>query len=202
MDLNWSELKTIDGLVPAIVQDARTSQVLMLAYMNEESFGKTIETGLVTFFSRSRNELWTKGETSGHYLHYVSHAIDCDADTLLIQANPDGPACHTGARTCFTDSAVGSLGFLGELERIIASREGADPSSSYTSQLLSAGPAASARKVGEEGLEVAMAAVTESEDRVVEESADLLYHLLVVLKSRGLPLRDVIDTLAERHREK
>lgn len=202
MELNWSDLKTIDGLVPAIVQDARTSQVLMLAYMNEESFGRTIETGLVTFFSRSRAELWTKGETSGNYLRYVSHAFDCDSDTLLIQANPEGPACHTGSRTCFTDSAAGSLGFLGELERIIASREGADPEGSYTSRLLSEGPAAPARKVGEEGVEVAMAAVIESDDRVVEESADLLYHLLVVLRSRGLSLGNVIDVLADRHRKK
>lgn len=201
MELNWSELTTVDGLVPAIVQDARTSQVLMLAYMNEESFRKTMETGFVTFFSRSRGELWTKGETSGNYLRYVSHAVDCDSDTLLVQANPDGPACHTGSRTCFTDSTVGSLGFLGELEDIIASREGADPESSYTSRLLSEGPAAPARKVGEEGLEVAMAAVTESDERVLEESADLLYHLLVVLKSRGLSLSDVVDVLVDRHRK-
>lgn len=200
MIMSWSELKTTNGLVPAIIQDALTGQVLMLAYMNEASFEKTVETGLVTFYSRSRNELWTKGETSGNLLHYVSHEVDCDHDTLLVKARPDGPACHTGARTCFVDSPEGSYGFLGDLEAVIASREGADTGTSYTSELLSGGPAASARKVGEEALEVTIAAISESDERLAEESADLLYHLLVVLRSRGLSLRDVVGVLDGRHR--
>lgn len=200
--MNWSDLKTENGLVPAIVQDARTGQVLMLAYMNIEAFEKTLETGLVTFFSRSRAKLWTKGETSGNFLRYVSHQIDCDGDTILVKARPDGPTCHTGARTCFVDSPDGSFGFLGELEAVIASRENADPEKSYTSELLSGGPAAPARKVGEEAVEVAIAAINESDERLAEESADLVYHLLVLLKSRGLSLADVAHVLEERHARK
>ncbi|MFV1981324.1 MAG: bifunctional phosphoribosyl-AMP cyclohydrolase/phosphoribosyl-ATP diphosphatase HisIE [Rhodothermia bacterium] len=200
--MNWSELKTEDGLVPAIVQDARTGQVLMLAYMNREAFAKTLETGLVTFFSRSRGKLWTKGETSGNFLRYVSHRNDCDGDAILVKARPDGPTCHTGARTCFVDSPDGSFGFLGELEAVIVSRENTDPKKSYTSELLSGGPAATARKVGEEAVEVTIAAITESDERLAEESADLVYHLLVLLRSRGLSLNDVAGILEERHTRK
>ena len=197
--MNWSELKTDNGLIPAVVQHTVSGQVLMLAYMNEESFTKTLETGLVTFFSRSRQELWTKGETSGNTLHYVGHEVDCDRDTILVRARPEGPVCHTGSRTCFVDSDDGAFGFLGELESVIASRDGADPGESYTAMLLAGGPAAPARKVGEEAVEVLAAALSESDERVAEESADLLYHLLVVLKSRGLTLQDVVDVLESRH---
>jgi phosphoribosyl-ATP pyrophosphohydrolase/phosphoribosyl-AMP cyclohydrolase len=198
--MDWAEFTTQNGLVPAIVQDAKTGQVLMLAYMNEESYRKTLDTGLVTFYSRSREQLWTKGESSGNQLHYVDHAVDCDRDTLLVRAIPVGPVCHTGSRTCFTDSTDGALGFLGTLESVIASREDANPSESYTARLLQDEGNATARKVGEEGLEVAMAALSESDERLAEESADLLYHLLVVLRSRGLSLADVLDVLEARHR--
>jgi phosphoribosyl-ATP pyrophosphohydrolase/phosphoribosyl-AMP cyclohydrolase len=198
--MDWTAIKTRDGLIPAIVQDASTGQVLMMAYMNEEAFSRTVETGLVTFYSRSRQKLWTKGETSNNVLQYVSHTLDCDRDTLLVLAIPEGPTCHTGSRTCFTDSTEGAFGFLGELEAIITSRQGADPASSYTASLLQEGPTAPARKVGEEGLEVTIAAITESDERLAEESADLLYHLLVVLRSRGLTLADVVRTLRSRHR--
>lgn len=198
--MRWSDLNTTDGLIPAIIQNARTGQVLMLAYMDEEAFTKTRETGLVTFFSRSRQELWTKGETSGNYLRYVSHRVDCDADTLLVKAHPDGPVCHKGTRTCFVDSSDGAFGFLGELEDVIASREGADPHVSYTSRLLSEGPVGPSRKVGEEGIETAIAGITESDERLKEESADLLYHLLVLLKARGSTLSDVVAVLEQRHR--
>jgi phosphoribosyl-ATP pyrophosphohydrolase/phosphoribosyl-AMP cyclohydrolase len=196
--MSWSEINSTDGLVPAIVQDATTGQVLMLAYMNQESFEKTLDTELVTFFSRSRNELWTKGETSGNYLRYVSHTIDCDGDTVLVKALPDGPVCHTGARTCFVDSSEGAFGFLGDLEAVIASRENSGDEQSYTNQLLSEGPAAPARKVGEEALEVTIAAISESDERLAEESADLVYHLLVLLRSRGMSLADIVRVLQKR----
>ena len=188
------------GLVPVIVQDDTTGQILMLGYMSSEAFEATVSSGLVTFFSRSRRELWVKGETSGNYLHYQRHLVDCDGDTLIVFAKPDGPVCHTGSQTCFVDSSDGSFGFLGALESIIADRATSGSEESYTNRLLKDGPGAAAQKVGEEGVEVALAAVSQSDDDVLNESADLLYHLLVVLRSRGLSLSQVAKILADRHK--
>jgi phosphoribosyl-ATP pyrophosphohydrolase/phosphoribosyl-AMP cyclohydrolase len=190
-----------DGIVPAVVQSADTSQILMVGYMTRESLDATIATGSVTFYSRSKGRLWTKGETSGNRLEFVSFAVDCDGDALLVQARPTGPVCHTGASTCFVDGPDGAFGFLGRLESIIDERGAAGDATSYTRSLLEAGPAAPARKVGEEAVEVAIAALDESDDRVVEETADLLYHLLVLLKSRGLSLDDAVRVLHQRHED-
>ena len=200
--IDWSDPKHVDGLIPAIVQDATTGQILMLGYMNRESFDRTLESGLVTFFSRSRQELWTKGETSGNRLEYVGHEIDCDSDTLLVSAKPSGPVCHTGSRTCFVDSPDGSFGFFGSLERIVSDRADADPAESYTARLLNEGPVGAARKVAEEGVEVTIAAISESDERLTEEAADLVYHLVVTLRSRGLSLADVAAVLERRHAER
>jgi len=187
------------GIVPAIVQDAATSQVLMVGYMSKESLEATVRTGRVTFYSRSKGRLWTKGETSGNHLEFHGFEIDCDGDALLIQAAPTGPVCHTGASTCFVDGPKGSFGFLGRLEDIIDERARGEDEESYTHRLLAEGPAAAARKVGEEAVEVAIASLQETDERVKEETADLLYHLLVLLKSRDLKLRDAVEVLRDRH---
>lgn len=193
------------GLLPAIVQDARTGAVLMLGYMNREALHTTFERGRVVFFSRSKQRLWMKGETSGHYLDLVEIRTDCDRDTLLITARPNGPACHLGTRTCFGDEPATSgeaLGFLSKLEAIIEQRIAQSPEGSYTARLYAQGPRRIAQKVGEEGLEVALAAVAESDVEVIAESADLLFHLLVLLKSRDVPLTRVVAELASRHAAK
>jgi phosphoribosyl-ATP pyrophosphohydrolase/phosphoribosyl-AMP cyclohydrolase len=187
------------GIVPAVVQNAATSQVLMVGYMSKESLEATVLTGRVTFYSRSKDRLWTKGETSGNHLEFLGYTIDCDGDALLIQAVPTGPVCHTGASTCFVDGPKGSFGFLGRLEDIIDERAKGGDEGSYTHRLLAGGPAAAARKVGEEAVEVAIAALEETDDRLKEETADLLYHLLVLLKSRGLRLHDAVEVLRDRH---
>lgn len=189
------------GLVPAVVQDVSTGQVLMLGYVSRESLEKTIRTGHVTFYSRSKRQLWVKGETSGNFLEFVSMRVDCDGDTILIQAHPTGPVCHTGNATCFVDSHEGAFGFLGELELIIDARAEAADESSYTYRLLTEGTSAPARKVGEEAVEVAIAALEETDERLKEETADLLYHLLVLLKARGLRLGDAVEVLRKRHGE-
>lgn len=173
------------GLVPVIVQDAATRDVLMLGYMTQESLQATLATGYVTFFSRSKNRLWRKGETSGHVLTVVSMDIDCDGDTLLIKATPAGPICHLGTDTCFGDVAR-STHVLDDLEQIVAQRASADPETSYTARLMARGVTKIAQKVGEEGLETALAAVAETDERVVSESADLIYHLLVLWASKGI----------------
>ena len=188
-----------NGLVPAIIQDFSTGQVLMVGYMSDESLRETVASGLVTFYSRSKNRLWTKGESSGNHLAFVDYAIDCDGDALLIRAEPSGPVCHTGSSTCFVDGPDGSFGFLGHLEAVINQRAADDDEGSYTKSLLENGSAASARKVGEEAVEVAIASLDESQERVADEAADLLYHLLVLLKSRDLTLSDVVAVLASRH---
>ncbi len=188
-----------NGLIPAIIQDAVTGRVLMLGFMNEEALQKTKKTGLVTFFSRSRQTLWTKGETSGNYLKVVDILIDCDRDTLLIKANPQGPVCHTGKDTCFAEQNRGSLQFLEYLEEIIEDRKKNPQSDSYTSKLFSKGIKKIAQKVGEEATEVVIDAVDGNNERLLEESADLIYHLLVLLKARGFGLRDVVKVLEERH---
>ena len=196
MNIDW---KKGAGLVPAIVQNAKTEQVLMLGYMNEESLAKTNETGLVTFYSRTRQELWTKGETSGNTLNLVSITIDCDRDTLLVRATPQGPTCHEGTVSCFGDDGPQGLGFLGYLEDLIEARKTADPESSYTAKLLQGPLRRAAQKVGEEGVETALAAVAETEDKLTSEAADLLYHLTVLLAAKDVKLADVIDELRSRH---
>ena len=188
------------GLVPAIVQDADTLQVLMLGYMNEAALAETRKSGLVTFYSRSRNKLWTKGETSGNVLRLVSLQEDCDADAVLVMARPEGPTCHEGTVSCFGKGGASGVGFLGELERVVASRDGDDPDESYTARLLAKPVHKVAQKVGEEGVEVALAATSEGDGEFAGEAADLLYHLLVLLRKRGMGLGDVMQVLKERHR--
>jgi phosphoribosyl-ATP pyrophosphohydrolase/phosphoribosyl-AMP cyclohydrolase len=191
------------GLVPAIVQDADTGAVLMLAYMNREALEQTLTRKRAVFYSRSKQRLWEKGETTGHTLDVVDVVVDCDSDTLLVTARPRGPACHNGTLTCFGDevrSAAGQHAFLARLETVIAQRATESPDSSYTAKLLDKGVARVAQKVGEEGVEVALAGVGSDADKVVEESADLLFHLLVLLRARGLTLAQVIAKLESRHR--
>jgi phosphoribosyl-ATP pyrophosphohydrolase/phosphoribosyl-AMP cyclohydrolase len=193
------------GLLPAVIQDARTGRVLMLGYMNEESLRRTLDGRRVVFFSRSRNALWTKGETSGHYLDVVDVSADCDADTILVLANPQGPACHKGTETCFAEAAspaASQLAFLASLEATIARRIAESPEGSYTSRLYSSGLGRIAQKVGEEGVETALAAVTREDGELLGECADLLYHLLVLLKARNLSLEQVVQELASRHASK
>jgi len=190
------------GLLPAVVQHASTGAVLMVGFMNAAAVRATLERHRVVFFSRTRQRLWEKGETSGHALELADIRHDCDADTLLIAAWPRGPVCHTGTRTCFGDeplAAVEHLGFLAELERIVAQRAAERPEGSYTARLFAQGVRRLAQKVGEEGLEVALAAVAEGDDALVEEAADLIFHLLVLLKSRELPLARVLAELEARH---
>ena len=188
------------GLVPAIIQDAQTKTVLMLGYMNEESLRKTQETGLVTFYSRSRQCLWTKGETSGNYLHVVSIKSDCDNDTLLIQANPDGPTCHTGTDTCWgEENKPNPLLFLSELSDFIEKRHEEMPEGSYTTSLFKDGLNRMAQKVGEEALELVIEATNGTNDRLIYEGSDMLYHLIVLLTSKGLRIEDMARELMERH---
>jgi phosphoribosyl-ATP pyrophosphohydrolase/phosphoribosyl-AMP cyclohydrolase len=190
------------GLVPVIVQHALNGSVLMLGYMNREALDLTLERGRVVFFSRSRQRLWEKGETSGHSLELRSAQLDCDADTLLLTAVPTGPVCHTGSLTCFGDepmTAATGLGFLAELERIIAQRVAESPQGSYTARLVQRGVKRVAQKVGEEGVEVALAGCVEDDPALLGECADLLYHLLVLLRARSLSLAQVIDALRARH---
>jgi phosphoribosyl-ATP pyrophosphohydrolase/phosphoribosyl-AMP cyclohydrolase len=189
-----------DGLVPAIVQDADSGQVLMLGYMDQAALAATRASGKLTFFSRSKGRLWTKGERSGNVLELVSIAQDCDADALLVLARPAGPTCHLGSASCFGEAEV--AGMLGRLDALIAARAAARPEGSYTTRLLEAGLPRIAQKVGEEGLEAALAAVTGDEDALVGEAADLVYHLLVLLRARGLGLADIVRVLAQRHAEK
>ena len=188
------------GLVPAIVQDAKTEQVLMLGYMNEASLAKTQETGLVTFYSRSRQELWTKGETSGNTLKLQSITVDCDNDTLLVRAVPTGPTCHEGTVSCFGDNGPEGLGFLAYLEDLIEGRKTAEADSSYTASLLQGPLRRAAQKVGEEGVETALAAVAETKDKLASEAADLVYHLLVLLAAKDVKFESVIAELKSRHK--
>lgn len=186
------------GLVPAVVQDASTGTVLMLGYMNAEALAQTRSSGLVTFFSRSKQRLWTKGESSGHVLQVQSIRLDCDRDALLIKAAPKGPVCHTGADTCWGEENK-LAGFLNELEQIIEQRRRADPATSYTAGLL-AGPVSSiAQKVGEEAVETVIEAMGNDRERLLNESADLLYHLLVLLAAKDIRLSAVEQVLRERH---
>lgn len=193
--LNWTKMQ---GLIPAIVQDVNTSQVLMLGYMNEAAWLQTLETQLVTFYSRSKQRLWIKGETSQHYLQLVDHAIDCDQDCILVWARPVGPTCHRGTDSCFdTTKQASSFDFL---EQRIEQRAAADDANSYTRQLLTSGVKRMAQKVGEEGVEVALAAMANDDNELKNESADLLYHLCVLLHAKGLRLSDIIAVLQSRDR--
>jgi len=202
-ELDWSKS---GGLLPAIVQDADSGAVLMLGYMNREALAATQSSGRVTFWSRSKQRLWTKGETSGHFLQVRDMAADCDADTLLILATPHGPVCHLGTPSCFGDSppqaAVGRIGFLATLEGVIAERLSTRPEGSYTAKLMAEGTRRIAQKVGEEGLELALASVAQPDDEVVAEAADLLYHLMLLLKARHLSLPRVVAELEARHESK
>jgi phosphoribosyl-ATP pyrophosphohydrolase/phosphoribosyl-AMP cyclohydrolase len=201
-DLERLDFAKGDGLIPAIIQHAGTSAVLMLGYMSREALQETLTRRRVVFFSRSKGRLWEKGETSGHFLELADIRADCDRDTLLITALPRGPVCHEGTATCFGDEPLTQsekLSFLATLEGVIAQRLSEHPQGSYTARLVSEGPKRIAQKVGEEGLEVALAAVAEADQQVIAESADLLYHLLVLLKNRGLSLESVVAELRSRH---
>lgn len=188
------------GLVPAVVQDADTLQILMLGYMNAEALQKTFDSGLVTFFSRSKNRLWTKGETSGDTLRLVQILADCDEDALLVTARPNGPTCHTKTTSCFGMEDAPGIGFLGQLAAIVADRAKADPADSYTARLMHKGIAKIAQKVGEEGLETALAGRAGDLDELHGEAADLLYHLTVLLMARDTSLEAVLDVLRDRHK--
>jgi phosphoribosyl-ATP pyrophosphohydrolase/phosphoribosyl-AMP cyclohydrolase len=193
------------GLLPAVVQHAHTGQVLMVAFMNDAALRTTLESRRVTFFSRTKNRLWTKGETSNHFLNLVDIAIDCDNDSILVTALPAGPTCHTGAQSCFGDAirpSAANLAFLAQLERVIADRVAQRPEGSYTAKLWSDGITRMAQKVGEEGVEVALAAATQDNERLIGESADLLFHLALLLKRRDLSLANVIAELEQRHAAK
>ncbi|WP_372487400.1 bifunctional phosphoribosyl-AMP cyclohydrolase/phosphoribosyl-ATP diphosphatase HisIE [Stenotrophomonas lacuserhaii] len=192
--LDWSKG---DGLLPAVVQDADSLQVLMLGYVSAESLQVTLQTGHMTFFSRSRQRLWTKGEQSGNVLAVQSIAVDCDADTLLVQARPAGPTCHTGAESCFPQAPKD---FIGQLDQLVATREAQRPAGSYTTSLFDGGIRRIAQKVGEEGVETALAAVVQGDDELLGEASDLVFHLLVLLRARGLGLQDVRTLLESRHR--
>lgn len=202
LDLDWDKGA---GLLPVVVQDADTGRVLMLGYMNRDALRTTLETRKVTFYSRSKQRLWTKGETSGRHLDLVSVSADCDRDSLLVLAHPNGPTCHNGTQSCFGDdvqSEATQLGFLSHLQSVLEQRVADRPEGSYTARLWAQGTTRMAQKVGEEGVEVALAAVAREPADLVSESADLLYHLTLLLKSRSLTLEDVVAELAKRHAAK
>ena len=197
MQIDFDKLQ---GLVPAVIQDAVTNKVLMLGFMNREAYEKTVQTGLVTFWSRTRNCLWTKGETSGNVLRVVKILNDCDNDTLLIKVNPSGPVCHTGADTCWSETNERNpLLFLTELQDFINKRHEEMPEGSYTTSLFKDGLNRMAQKVGEEALELVIEATNGTNDRLIYEGSDMLYHLIVLLTSKGLRIEDMAAELAERH---
>lgn len=198
-DIDGLAWEKMGGLLPACVQDSATGQVLMLGYMSREALAATLDRGRVVFHSRSRARLWEKGETSGNVLAVRAVVADCDGDALLVRADPAGPTCHLGSTSCFGGGAEGA-GFLGTLGRVVAARAGGDPAGSYTARLLAAGTARIAQKVGEEGVELALAAVGRDRESCVEETADLLYHVTVLMAARGFGWDDVADALRRRHR--
>lgn len=198
MDLDFEKM---NELVPAIIQDNYTQKVLMLGFMNEEAYNKTVETGKVTFFSRTKNRLWTKGEESGNFLHVVSIAADCDNDTLLIKVNPAGPVCHTGADTCWGEKNEQDIMFLKELQDFIDKRHEEMPEKSYTTSLFKSGVNKMAQKVGEEAVETIIEACNGTDERLIYEGADLLYHLIVLLTLKGYRIEDLARELKERHSE-
>lgn len=188
------------GLLPVVVQDRASGDVLMVAWTNAEALAQTVETGAAHFWSRSRQALWRKGETSGSGLRVVELRVDCDRDTLLYVVEPAGPACHTGTRSCFGDDSPTAAGMIEELGRVVAERAKASPEASYTARLLSKGPDAVLKKIGEEATEVVLAGRVQSDERLTEEAADLLYHLVVALYQRALPLSRVMDELRRRRK--
>jgi len=195
--LNWEKG---DGLLPAIIQDANDKAVLMLGYMNTESLQQTLDTRKVTFFSRSKQALWVKGETSGNYLNFISAEIDCDKDTILIQVKPEGPVCHTGTRTCFNDETAQNIFFLQELTSLISQRKKEMPEESYTTSLFESGVSRMAQKVGEEGVELSLAAVKDDREEILNEAADLLFHMMVLLEEKDLSIDDICKILISRHK--
>ena len=188
------------GLIPAIIQDSRTNTVLMLGYMDQEAYDKTLDTGRVTFFSRSKNRLWTKGEESGNFLELVEIKNDCDQDTLLIRVKPMGPTCHKGTDTCWGESNTSDFGFLSQLEQVIDDRRKKSPEESYVASLFDKGINKIAQKVGEEAVEVVIEAKDDSKELFLNESADLLFHYLILLKAKGYSLSDVVAILEQRHK--
>jgi phosphoribosyl-ATP pyrophosphohydrolase/phosphoribosyl-AMP cyclohydrolase len=198
MNINFS--KYADGLIPAIIQDANTKSVLMLGFMNQEAIDITVSQQKVTFFSRSKSRLWTKGEESGNFLTYVSMELDCDSDTLLIQANPNGPVCHKGTDTCWGNENNDGLSFLTSLESVIDHRKAALPDSSYVASLFAKGINKIAQKVGEEAIEVVIEAKDNNDHLFLDESADLLFHYLILLNAKGFSLKEVVKVLEARHK--
>ncbi len=199
IDGNALAWERMGGLLPAVVQDADSGEVRMLGYMDRKALDATISCGFVCFFSRSRNALWRKGESSGHTLALVSIVADCDGDALLVTARPKGPTCHTGSTSCFGDRHTHGTGFIADLERVLVERAGADPAVSYTARLMDEGVKRIAQKVGEEGVEAALAGVAGDEGELASEAADLVYHLTLLLQARGLSWGAVIDELRRRH---
>lgn len=191
-----------DGLLPAIIQDADTQQVLMLGYMNAAALEQTLATKRVTFFSRSKNRLWVKGESSGHFLDLVDVTADCDADALLVRARPNGPTCHRGTCSCFGEEGATGTGFLAQLERTVNQRISSGDEKSYTAKLVREGVKRVAQKVGEEGVETALAATAGDNPELASEAADLLFHLIVLLRVKGLSLQDALAVLEKRHATK
>ena len=199
-DLGTIAWDKMDGLLPAIVQDAGTGQVLMLGYMNGDALEATLSSGFVTFYSRSKGRLWQKGETSGNRLAVRGVFVDCDEDALLVKALPEGPTCHLGTTSCFSEEGADGVGFLARLARIVHQRAESGDETSYTARLLGGDPARLAQKIGEEGVELALAAVTRDAAGCVEEAADFLYHLTVLMEAKGFSWDDVTAKLRERHR--
>lgn len=195
------DFEKVDGLIPAIIQDNDTNKVLMLGYMNKEAVEKTQSEGKVTFYSRTKQRLWTKGEESGNFLHVVSIDADCDKDTLLIKVNPVGPVCHTGSDTCFGETNKEDILFLKYLQQFIEKRHQEMPEGSYTTSLFQSGINRMAQKVGEEALESVIEACNGTDDRLIYESADMLYHLIVLLTSKGLSIDDLARELQKRHKK-
>jgi phosphoribosyl-ATP pyrophosphohydrolase/phosphoribosyl-AMP cyclohydrolase len=199
LDLSQIDWEKSDGLVPAIVQHWLTGEVLMLGYMDEKALALTQTSSKVTFYSRSKQRLWTKGESSGHVLHLKSIRVDCDGDTLLVLADPHGPTCHLGTRSCFGNEVRPPLGFLAQLDALVESRKNQMPEGSYTTKLFDSGTRRIAQKVGEEGVETALAAVAQGDEELLGEAADLVFHLTVLLRARGFGLADVAQVLVGRH---
>ena len=197
-DLAWQKM---DNLIPAIIQHAATGAILMQGFMNQEALTATLNTGKATFFSRSKQGLWVKGETSGNFLNVEQVVTDCDQDSLLIACTPIGPTCHLGTESCFPEQKLTTQNFLSQLERVIESKKGDDPKESYTAHLFSRGTTKMAQKVGEEGVEVALAAVAETKEDLLGECADLFYHTLVLLADQKIELSEVMSVLQERHKK-
>jgi phosphoribosyl-ATP pyrophosphohydrolase/phosphoribosyl-AMP cyclohydrolase len=195
------DFEKMSGLVPAIVQDSVSGRLLMQGYMNEDALQKTKESGQVTFFSRSKNRLWTKGESSGNFLELVSIAVDCDGDSILVKANPRGPVCHTGSDTCFDESNDSKTGFIDQLREIIKDRKNNPNENSYTASLFAKGINKIAQKVGEEAVEIVIEAKDDNKELFLGEAADLLFHYLILLEAKGYELDEVMQVLMERHKK-